>query len=224
MTEGAIPALIALWVAFLASHVGLSSARVRPALIARLGERGFMGLYSLVSFAFFLPLVWVYATNKHVGAYLWYGSAVAGMRPVVYVGIAVALTLIVGSFLDPSPASLAPGSGRLRGVLRITRHPLFMGVGLLGLLHLLVVRVHVSDLVFFAGLPIVGVLGCWHQDLRKRAAGDPELTAFIDGTAFLPFARGGATGLIETPLALILGVGATVAIRWFHPQIFGGAP
>ncbi|HUM92462.1 MAG TPA: NnrU family protein, partial [Candidatus Competibacter sp.] len=45
----------ALWVtglastAFVVSHLGLSSTTVRSQLVGRLGEKGFLGLYSLVA-------------------------------------------------------------------------------------------------------------------------------------------------------------------------------
>jgi uncharacterized membrane protein len=223
MDEWASAAIAGLWTAFLATHVGLSSQRWRPGLVRRLGPTGFLGVYSLVSLALFIPLVWIYAQHKHAGAFLWYGSVFPWMRPGVYIGIALAMTLIVGSFFDPSPASIAPGSGAVRGVLRVTRHPLFMGVGLLGFLHLFVARVHTSDLIFFAGLPIVGLIGCWHQDRRKQETEGEAFQAFLSETSFLPFGRGGVKGLIESPTALVLGIGLTVLLRWFHPQIFGGS-
>ena len=217
------PAIAALWALFLATHMGLSSARVRPTLISKLGQTGFLGVYSVLALAIFLPLVWVYATHKHAGAFLWYGSTIGWMRPVVYVLMALAFTLIIGGFLNPSPASIAPGSGEIRGVLRITRHPLFMGVGLFGLLHLLVARVHVADLVFFVGLPIVTLIGCWHQDRRKLDSDDSSFETFYNQTAFLPFGRGNWRGLIDPPIAIAIGIAATVLLRVFHPIIFGGA-
>lgn len=216
-------AIIALWALFLGTHMGLSSRVVRSRLVGVLGERGFLGIYSLVAFAIFVPLVWVYFSHRHAGAYLWYGSAIAWMRPVVYPWMGLAFVLVIGGNLNPSPASIAPGSGRIRGVLRITRHPLFMGVGLFGLLHLFVARVHMAELAFFGGLPVVSLIGCWHQDRRKLASEGESFRRFYEETAFLPFARGGFRGLIDPPIALVLGIGATIALRVFHPVLFGGA-
>ncbi|MBW2282381.1 MAG: NnrU family protein, partial [Deltaproteobacteria bacterium] len=47
MPMGEAGVLIALWIAFAATHMGLSSVRLRPALLARLGEQGFLAAYSL---------------------------------------------------------------------------------------------------------------------------------------------------------------------------------
>ncbi len=68
MTETWI--LIALWLAFGATHIGLSSVRFRPRLHAALGERSFLGVYSLIAFATFVPVVWYYFAHKHAGPLL----------------------------------------------------------------------------------------------------------------------------------------------------------
>lgn len=223
MNSWVTPTITALWALFLATHVGLSSQRLRPKLIARLGLRGFLGVYSAVALALFVPLVLVYAGHKHAGAYLWYGSAYPWVRPLVYAAMVLAVSLVIGSFLNASPASLVPGTRALRGVLRITRHPLFMGVALFGLLHLCVVRVHTAELAFFGGMPVVGLIGCWHQDQRNLATTDGTFRSFYEKTAFFPFGRGGLGGLFDPPIALGAGVLVTVLIRTFHPMLFGGA-
>ena len=43
--------IVLLWVAFAATHMGLSSVGLRPRLTALLGERPFQGVYSLIAFA-----------------------------------------------------------------------------------------------------------------------------------------------------------------------------
>lgn len=224
MDHSAALAIAGLWALFLGSHVGLSSRRLRPWLVDRLTPGGYLGVYSLLALALFVPLVWIYATNKHAGAFLWYGSTLPGLRTVVYAFMALALTLVVGSFLNPSPASIAPGSLEPRGMLRITRHPLFMGVGLFGVLHLLVARIHTSDLAFFGGLPLVALIGCWHQDRRKLASEGEPFRRFYEETSFLPFGAGRVRALIDPPTALLLGIVLTVVLRFLHPRLFGGAP
>ena len=76
-------------------------------------------------------------------------------------------------------------------------------------------------LAFFAGFPLFAVLGCWHQDARKRE--DERYRAFCDETPFLPFSRAGALrGLTEMPVALVLAVAAAFALRAVHAGWFGG--
>lgn len=218
----AVAGIVALWIAFAATHVGLSSLRLRPRLVAALGQRGFLGLYSLVALATFVPMVSLYFRNKHAGPQLWNLGAVPGMRWAVYIGLGAALVLAVAGLIRPSPASLIPGPTQVAGVFRITRHPLFMGVGLFGLLHLLVANVNAAELAFFGGLPLFALVGCAHQDRRKLATAGEDFRSFHDQTPFLPFTgRETLRGIAEIPLALVLGVGLTVLLRWLHPLWFG---
>ncbi len=216
-------AIVALWLGFALSHVGLSSLRFRPRLVAALGgEPRYQGLYSLVAFAFFVPLVWVYVANRHEGPFLWYVGQLPGMTAVMWVGMAVAFALVAMGTVRPSPAALVPGEAQVGGVYRITRHPTFMGVGVFGLVHLLVVPLSASDLAFFAGFPLFAVVGCAHQDQRKLATAGEAFQRFHAETRFLPFAGGGLFGALrEQPVAAAVGVALAVGLRHLHPVVFG---
>jgi uncharacterized membrane protein len=220
----ATSAVAALWLLFAATHMGLSSRTLRPRLVATLGERGFLGVYSLVALAIFTALVWIYMANRHQGALLYVPPplGVAGLW-TLYLLQGVAWTLVVAGNLSPSPAARVPESMRAkqpRGVHRITRHPLFMGVGLFGGLHLAVMG-FASDVAFWAGFPLFAIAGCWHQDRRKLAT-QPDYRAWHAATPFLPFAsRDAWRGIRELPpLAIAVGVALTVALRWLHGVVF----
>ena len=215
--------ILALWVAFAATHICLSSVKLRPRLVGVLGPNGFLGLYSLIALAIFIPLVWVYAANKHSGPFLWYWGAYPVVRWAVYAGMGLAFALVVAGNVNPSPASIAakPGDTEVRGLLRITRHPLLMGIGLFGLLHLCAARVNLSELVFFGGLPVFAVVGCWHQDRRKLATLGESFRRFHAETAFLPFARGGIRGIAEVPIPVGIGIATALVLRIFHGSLFG---
>jgi uncharacterized membrane protein len=214
--------IAALWIAFGSSHMILSSVEWRPRLVAALGERPFLAIYSVVALATFVPLVAVYFRNKHAGPHLWYLGSLPGMRWLVYLGMGVAFALVVAGIVRPSPASIAPGRPEAVGVLRVTRHPLFMGVGLFGLLHLLVVSVNAAELAFFAGFPLFAVLGCHHQDQRKLASGDPAFREFHAATPFLPSPAGVPAALRSDAFPIAVGVALAALLRWFHPSLFGG--
>lgn len=215
--------IAALWIAFAATHMGLSSLRWRPLLVARLGERGFQGVYSLIALGIFVPLVRSYFTHKHAGPHLWYLGQLAPVRGTAYAGMTLALVLLVGGVLRPSPAGMAGGRTEVRGVLRVTRHPAFMALGLYGLVHLAVANVNAAELAFFAGFPLFSLAGCWHQDRRLLASRGEAYRRFHAATAFVPFTRPGAgRGLAEMPAAIALGAAAAVVIRHFHPGWFGG--
>jgi uncharacterized membrane protein len=211
-----------LWLAFAVTHVVLSSVRLRPRLIGVLGERPFLGLYSAVALLLFVPLVSVYFDNKHAGPALWYLGGATTVRWLGMAGMGVAFVLAVGGLLRPSPASLAPGRTEVAGALRITRHPLLMGFGLMGLMHLLMAPVNASDLVFFGGFPVFALIGCRHQDLRKLHSAGEKLQRFYAETPFLPFSRRGwPRGITEMPVALVVGIALAVVIRSFHDTLFG---
>jgi uncharacterized membrane protein len=214
-------AVVALWIAFAASHMALSSLRVRPALVARLGEGPFAGVYSGLAFLFFIPLVWVYIANRHAGPLLWAIPLGPVATWALYAVMALAWILVVAGSIQPSPASLGAKDTQVRGVHRLTRHPVFMGVGLFGLLHCVFMG-FASDVAFFAGFPLFAVVGCAHQDRRKLASAGDAYRKWHAETPFLPFTgRETLRGLRELPpLAVAGGLALTVALRLLHGPLF----
>ena len=215
--------IVALWLAFGASHIGLSAAPLRSRLVSALGERGFGALYSLVSLATFVPLVWVYMADRHAGPQLWYLGALPGVRWIAYAGMGLALALLAAGVARPSPLAMGKGDPKVAGVLRVTRHPVFMAMGLFGLFHLLAAPVNAAELAFFGGFPLFVLLGALHQDRRKLLAADDALRSFHRDTPFLPIPRpaAGAAALWEDAVAAAIGVVLAVVLRVLHPVLFG---
>jgi len=215
-------AIAALWITFGATHMLLSSQALRPRLVGALGDRAFLGVYSLVALAVFVPLVSVYFANQHAGPHLFYLGGLPGVRWIAYGMMGAAFALVVAGVARPSPASLSPGRPEPAGALRITRHPVFMATGLFGLAHLLSASVNASELAFFAGFPFFALLGSWHQDMRKLASGDEAFRYFHDATPFLPFSRPGAVPLAlrEDAIPIVIGIGVTFVVRYFHAALF----
>jgi len=214
--------IILLWLGFAGSHLVLSSVPVRRRLVMRLGEQPFRGLYSLIAFAFFIPLVAIYFTHKHAGPQLWSLTRGPLLLATVYTAMAFAFVLIIAGLVQPSPAFVVPGDATPRPVHRITRHPVMMGIALIGLAHLLP-NGSATDVAFFGGFVVFGLVGAWHQDRRKLAIGVPGYREFVAATPFLPFTGPGAfRGLREIAPAAVVGVAATVLVRHFHAVWFGG--
>jgi uncharacterized membrane protein len=215
-------AIAGAWLLFAATHMGLSSPPVRTRLIAALGARGFQALYSAIALVIFVPLVGHYFSYKHAGDWLWVLERTPLLIWTVQIGMAVAFVLLVAGLLRPSPAGMIPvRDAQVRGIHRITRHPVLMSFALFGLLHLLP-NGRTTDLAFFGGFALFTPLGCWHQDRRKLLA-DPRYAAFVARAPFFPFAgRESLRGLRELPPpVLALGLGATVLVRYFHSAWFG---
>lgn len=219
----AVIVIVALWLVFALSHVTLSSNPVRPRAVRLFGERLFQGLYSLVAFAVFVPLVLVYAGNKHAGALLWSIEPNVVLEIVTRIGNTVAVILVVAGIFHPSPTVVTgTPTRRPRGVQRITRHPVFMGIVLWALMHLLV-NGFASDVAFFGGFVIFGLLGSWHQDHRQTALPDGAYAAFCKQSPFLPFTRRGIIkGLREIGVVpIVVGLLASGLLRYFHEGLFG---
>jgi len=217
-----------LWAAFAGTHVWLSSARTRAALIERVGPQPFQGIYSLVALATFVPLVWIFARHKHAGPLLWTTLGPAAIaRPVNYVLMGLALILFVASLLPsstPPSSMLAHGPATPHGMLRITRHPMLAGFGLFGVAHVLM-NGTLGDVLFFGGFPLFAWIGARHQDSRKVLT-VPGYETLLATTSIVPFAAilAGRQRLVarELPIAAVaIGVVATVLLRTYHQRLFG---
>ncbi len=209
---------------FVVTHLLLSHGAIRENLVAKLGQWPFRGLYSVVSFLTLGPAAVLWWQNRHLGPVLW------EFNPWVERGIALvlmlfAIELIALSLANPSPASMLPGSNKPYGILRITRHPMNIGLALFGLAHLLS-NGTVGDVAFFGSFFILGVAGPFHMDARLKKQRGDDFAEFCRQTSVIPFvaiARGRTkfrADEIAFPLFLI-GVVVFVALVIFHGKFFG---
>jgi len=214
------------WLAFAGSHLLLSSLRVRRTLVGLVGGEGpFAGLYSLVALAFFVPLVWTFSRHFHEGPLLWSMRDIPAVHAGAMILSALGLTLVVAALAQPSATGMDPRAvPRARGLSRITRHPLFAGLALWGLAHVLV-NGFLVDVLFFGGFLVFGVVGATHQDSRKLTEQAQRLGPFYDETSLFPFGailtRRNRLVLSELPwLALAIGALIAVVVYLLHPVLF----
>jgi uncharacterized membrane protein len=217
--------ILTLWLLFAVTHTWPTRPAVRRRLIARLGGGGYLGLYTLVSFATLVPLIWVYAINRHAGVVLW------NLRDIPYLweaafGISgLGFALSIASFFQPSPFAIgSPQRPEPYGLTRITRHPLFMPLALIGFGHLLLWG-WLTDVAFFGGLAIYTIAGCAHQDARKRQEEHDRYATYFEKSSLLPFAAiltgRNRLSLRELPwVGLLVGAGAAFGFYLLHPVIF----
>lgn len=209
------------WLAFAITHMLLAERREN--LIHSLGSRLYIVVYSGVAFACFIPLVWVYINNRHAGELLFIAPSW-----LQHIGMGLSLlgiSIIPAAVLRSSPVGMIPRPPEATGLLRITRHPLFMSLGLWGLGHCLINNFQ-TDILFFGGFAVFAVIGCAHQDRRKQKEQDGQLEAFFAETSLLPFVAiaSGRNRLVANELPwLWMGVGAGLAffLYWLHPLVFG---
>ena len=217
----ATTSIILCWVVFAVTHMLLAERRQN--LIHSLGPRLYALIYNGIAFACFIPLVWIYSDNRHGGALLW-----AAPSWLQHLGMTLSLfgiSLIPASVLRSSPVGMIPRPPEAQGLLRITRHPLFMGLGLWGLGHSLMFG-FMTDVVFFGGFAIFAIIGCAHQDSRKRREESERLGPFMAETSLLPFVAilksRNRLVLKELPwLHLAFGLGLAFFLYWCHPLMFG---
>jgi uncharacterized membrane protein len=209
---------------FVVTHLGMSHGAVRENLVAKIGQWPFRGLYSVVSFLTLGPAAVLWWQNRHLGPVLW------EFNPWVERGIAlvlmlVAIEFIVLSLANPSPASMLPGNNEPRGILRITRHPMNMGLALFGLAHVLS-NGTVGDVAFFGSFFILGLAGPYHMDARLRKQRGEGFAEFCRQTSVIPFLaiirKRTTFRVVEISFPLFLiGVIVYVILVVFHGKFFG---
>jgi uncharacterized membrane protein len=214
------------WLLFGGTHVGLATRRVRAALVARLGEWGTIGVFSLIASVTFSALVGYYASHRFEGAP---GIAAGGSAPVrglLITCIVSGLTFALASLWSYPASPYALGNERTReprGLERVSRHPFFVGVALAGTAHALLAT-RLAGTVFFAGLVLLAVGGAAHQDRKLLAARGAPYAHWIAVTSTLPFGAiiSGRQRLVwhELPwMAVAMALVAAYALRAVHASI-----
>ncbi len=211
---------------FPATHILLSHGRLRAALVAALRPRGFRVVYSLVALVTLGGAAVAYWGHTRTGPRLWelpHGVALGVAVPLT----ALAFFLLFQSLATPSPAGMIPARKEVRGVLRITRHPMNMGLAAWGLAHA-VASGYLSEVAFFGSFVVLGLLGVVHQDRRLLRDRGEGYRAFVAATSVVPFVAvlQRRTALAARELSLPMAVAALAvgaAAFWFHGVLFGVA-
>lgn len=217
------------WLAFGGTHLLGSSVSVRTWLIVKAGLPGFKAIYSLVSLATFIPLVFLYWTNRHEGAELFdYQPALITVSEGLMLA---ALFFLVHALMTPNPMSTGVElSGKVvrtaHGVTRITRHPANTAFGLFGVAHL-IMNPYESDAYFFGGFLIYVLLSAWHQDRRFLATHPDTFTAFYETTSYVPFLAilQGRQRLAVREYrwwSILISFGLFFGLKFVHPLWIGG--
>jgi uncharacterized membrane protein len=206
-------------------HPLIAGSPLRAVLVRKLGDRGYRGLFALLSIASLTFLI--YAYRRAPCDPLWITPGPLYFLPLL--AVPIAFVFVVGAFTVPNPMAVA-GEKALarddpaRGLQRVTRHPFLWGVMLWSGSHL-IVNGNVPALLLFGSLFLSAAVGTRDID-QKRLRSDPEgFRRYAALTSNLPFAAiaAGRNRLVvrELWLPLLIGLILASAVLHFHETWFG---
>ncbi|NMM07943.1 NnrU family protein [Polaromonas sp.] len=153
--------------------LGVHSTRIvadgwRTAMMARLGQGAWKGLYALLSIAGFVLLVWGYGLARQQPVTLW--QPPAGMRHVAALLMLIAFVLLAATYVP-------------RNALKARlHHPMVLSVKVWALAHLLS-NGNLADLLLFGGFLLWAVLSFRAARARDRATQARYPAGTVAGTA-----------------------------------------
>ncbi|AOF96810.1 nnrU family protein [Sphingobium sp. RAC03] len=209
--------------AFVGTHFILSHP-LRAPLVARMGEKVFLGLYSLVAA---VTLIWMIVAYRAapVTPMLWpVGDALWAIATVIML---VASILLLGSLVGnpamPNPDGPIMVPAEAKGVFAITRHPMMWAFALWGLAHILVYPV-AANIIVSVAIILLSLVGAALQDRKKEVLTPAAWQHWESRTSYWPFAailagraRFGRFGMHALAGGLVVWLAAT----WAHMPLAG---
>lgn len=207
---------------FIGLHVGVSGTALRDALVARLGEAGFRGAFSLASLVAIVLLVLAWRGAETVP--LWF--APGWLRWILAAAMLPAFVLFMASHRRNPTAVGARGLGEEpRGIQRITRHPMLWSFAIWAAIHM-IGNGDTAALVFFGAFLATALAGMPSIDAKLARRYPEAWPGFAAKTSILPF---GAILAGRNHLAIgeigwmppVIGLVLWAAILHFHRAFFG---
>lgn len=186
----ALKGVLVGWGAFCGTHLFMSHTPVRNYLIDKIGEGPFLASYSAVSAGTLGIAAYAYLIGRGRGPVV---HNLGEKAVAQYTGAAVkwaGFFTAAQGVVTPSPMAvvkrkhLQPGEEvEVKGIHRITRHPVFCGMAMWGL-GCMLQRGRLIDMVFWGGFPAFYFIGSLHQDYRFSKALPRSYWA---STSIIPF-------------------------------------
>src|SRR5438034_1025592 len=131
--DGHMTPLLAAAVVFLGLHLLIAGTRVRDLIVAAVGERAYLGLFSLASIAAIVWLAMSYRAAVASEANVQLFDLGNGVDNLAIPVLLVAFLIGVPGLMMANPTSVGQSAaiardGTVRGILRVTRHPFLWGV------------------------------------------------------------------------------------------------
>lgn len=174
---------------FVITHIGLSSTPLRGVIVQKIGENGFTGLYSVVALATLVWMVMTYNRAPHY-EYLWIPGP--GLRHLPLIIMPIALIFLVAGVTAKNPTSVKmeqsiEDENVVRGILRITRHPVQWAILSWALVHI-VANGDLASLFFFGGFFMLSASGTVLIDRKSSRTLGERWQWFAGQTSNVPFA------------------------------------
>jgi uncharacterized membrane protein len=176
--------VVAAAIAFVGTHFLLSHP-LRAPFVRITGEKGFLGLYSLVALITLGWLVLAYRAAP-AGLPLWpVGDLLWAIGTLLMLGGAI---LFMGSLVrNPAlPEANTDTVPRARGVYAITRHPMMWGFALWGAVHILVFP-DPANIILSLAIIVLALLGAHLQDRKKEQLQPDFWREWERRTSYWPF-------------------------------------
>lgn len=210
---------------FVGSHFLLSWSAVREALVRRLGENPFRGIYSVLAIVVFVWMCRAYVRAPVID--LWPQGAWSWILALVVMPFA-SIFLVCGFSDNPT---LVGGEGVMArddpapGILRVTRHPMLWAIALWALVHLAATG-DAASLIFFGGLALLCFGGMAHIDARKHAQNPEQWQRITAVTSVIPFAAAlaGRTSISLKaigPMRIVIGLVLYALLLFGHEWAIG---
>src|SRR5215469_4522262 len=181
--------LLAAAIVFLAIHFLVSGTRLRDVITGAIGERPYMGLFSLASIA---VIAWLSSAYN--------AAQVGGRDPLFYdlghvrdagiIIVLVAFLLGVPGLMLPNPTTVGGDARRqaeARGVITITRHPFLWGVTIWSAFHL-AANGDEASIILFGCFFVLALFGTISIDAKRKRKMGERWQAFAAKTSNVPFA------------------------------------
>lgn len=211
---------------FICIHMFISGTGLRDKLVAKMGEKAYMLLFSGLSV---FGLIWVILAYVSAPYFELWGQVYVG-RLIASLLILLAFLFVLIGMLTKSPTAIG-GESLLEkedapcGILRITRHPFLIGTTLWSATHL-AYNGDLASVIFFGGFMVLSLFGTKSIDNKHMEKYGNNWQRYEEQTSTIPFVailQGRNSfnvkeiGVWRIAVALI----AFVAVFKFHALLFG---
>jgi uncharacterized membrane protein len=222
-----MPSLIVAALIWIAIHLGVSGTIARDALVRRIGESTFRGIFSMLSIVSLVFLVWTWAAAPTT--LLW--VAPDWLRWLLVLAMLPAFVLFVASVSGRNPTMIGPRNGAAqppRGIIRVTRHPMLWSFAIWAGAHV-IGNGDSAAIVFFGAILVTALAGMPSIDAKLRRRDTDTWQALSAATSIVPFAAIAKGRNRLVPREIGWRTPAIAAVAWIvllmiHPWLFGVAP